>query len=107
MALIATGAAKQRASNAVWEAEAFDGTARVLAYCPCINQGLRRGLGRRIREEEEAVKCGYWPLYRYNADLIKEGKEPLILDYKKPDGTMPEFLDSEDRYATLTEQHPQ
>ena len=60
-----------------------------------------------ILEEDEAVKCGYWPLYRYNSDLIKEGKEPLILDYKKPDGTMPEFLDGEDRYATLKEQHPQ
>ena len=107
VASIAIGTDKQQAINALCEAEAFDGPSIVIAYCPCINQGLRKGMGTSILEEDEAVKCGYWPLYRYNSDLIKEGKEPLILDYKKPDGTMPEFLDGEDRYATLKEQHPQ
>ena len=106
VASIAIGANKEQAIQALTEAEAYEGTSIVIAYCPCINQGLRKGLGTSILEEAHAVACGYWPLYRYNPELSKDGKDPLIIDYQKPDGTMPEFLDGEDRYADLKEMMP-
>lgn len=101
VASVCLGADKQQTINALVEAEAYDGPSVVIAYCPCINHGIRKGMGTDITEEADAVACGYWPLYRFNPDLAKEGKSPLIVDYKKPDGTMPEFLNGEDRYADL------
>ncbi len=55
-----------------------------------------------MEEEHHAVACGYWPLYRYNPKLAEAGKNPLTVDYKQPDGTMPAFLSGEDRYAYLS-----
>lgn len=106
VASVCLGADKQQTINALLEAEAYDGPSIVIAYCPCINHGIRKGMGSDIIEEAEAVACGYWPLYRFNPDLAKAGKSPLIVDYKKPDGTMPDFLNGEDRYADLTMMFP-
>lgn len=106
VASVCLGANKQQTINAFVEAEAYDGPSIVIAYCPCINHGIRKGMGMDMIEEADAVACGYWPLYRYNPDLVKEGKSPLIVDYKKPDGTMPDFLNGEDRYADLTMMYP-
>ncbi len=106
VASIAIGANKQHAINALCEAEAYEGPSIVIAYCPCINQGLRAGMGTSILEEGYAVACGYWALYRFNPDLTKAGKDPLSVDYKQPDGTMPTFLAGEDRYAALTQMMP-
>lgn len=106
VASIALGANKQQAINAFVEAEAYDGPSIVIAYCPCINHGIRKGMGTSIHEEAHAVSSGYWPLYRFNPTLISQGQSPFILDYKKPDGTMPAFLNGENRYAFLMEKSP-
>ena len=80
VASIALGANTQQAVNAILEAEAYEGPSIIIAYCPCINHGLKKGMGTSIQEEAHAVACGYWPLYRYNPDLAKQGKAPLIID---------------------------
>lgn len=102
VASIAMGANYQQTVNALLEAEAYDGPSIVIAYCPCINHGIRTGMSHAMVEEKNAVKYGYWQLYRYNPDLAKEGKNPLIVDYPQPDtDDMQVFLNNEDRYADL------
>jgi pyruvate-ferredoxin/flavodoxin oxidoreductase len=101
VASICLGANYQQAINAMVEAEAFDGPSLIIAYCPCINHGIRAGMGHDILEEREAVKSGYWPLYRFNPDLAKQGKQPLTVDYQAPDGQLIPFINGEDRYADL------
>jgi pyruvate-ferredoxin/flavodoxin oxidoreductase len=78
-----------------------------MAYSPCINQGILAGMGKSQEEEKLAVQSGYWPLYRYNPALKAEGKNPLSLDSKKPDGTLRRFLEGEIRYASLKRTFPQ
>jgi pyruvate-ferredoxin/flavodoxin oxidoreductase len=77
-----------------------------MAYSPCINHGIRKGMGKAQEETNLAVKSGYWPLYRYNPDLKKEGKNPFTLDSKEPDGSLQEFLSGEVRYASLQKAFP-
>ncbi|MCH5224827.1 MAG: pyruvate:ferredoxin (flavodoxin) oxidoreductase [Muribaculaceae bacterium] len=102
VASIALGANYQHALNAIIEADSYRGPSIVIAYCPCINHGIRAGMSHSIVEEKLAVKCGYWPLYRFNP----EKEEPMSLDYSKPDESMPTFLDGEDRYADLKIRDP-
>lgn len=103
VASIAMGANYQQTIDALREAEAFDGPSIVIAYCPCINHGIRTGMSHAMIEERNAVKSGYWQLYRYNPALAAQGKNPLTVDYPAPDtadmGTL--LLDNEDRYADL------
>lgn len=106
VAYIAMGANKNQVVRALREAEAYDGPSLVVAYAPCINQGIRKGMGRSMEQTKLAVDSGYWPLYRFNPDLISEGKNPLTLDSKEPDGTLQEFLSSENRYARLEKTAP-
>ena len=106
VASISMGANKQQAINALLEAEAYDGPSIVIALCPCINWGIRKGMGSSMAESAQAVATGYWPLYRYNPDLAKQGKDPLTIDYKLPDGQMSAFLNGENRYADLTQTMP-
>lgn len=101
VASVALGHNFQQVIDAMKEAEAWDGPSIIIAYCPCIEHGIRAGMGHTIVEEKLAVKCGYWPVYRYNPALAKEGKEPLTIDYQKPDGTLIDFINGEDRYADL------
>lgn len=101
VASIALGADYQQAINALAEAEAYDGPSIVIAYCPCLEHGIRVGLGHSILVEKQAVAAGYWPLYRYNPALTLQGKEPLTIDYQKPDGTVIDFINGEDRYADI------
>jgi pyruvate-ferredoxin/flavodoxin oxidoreductase len=107
VASVAMGANKNQLVKAVTEAEAYPGPALILAYSPCINQGILSGMGKTQAEEELAVKSGYWPLYRYNPQLAREGKNPFQLDYKKPDGSLRQFLEGEIRYASLKKTFPQ
>jgi pyruvate-ferredoxin/flavodoxin oxidoreductase len=107
VASVAMGANKNQLMKAITEAEAYPGPSLILAYAPCINQGILVGMGKSQLEEELAVKSGYWPLYRYNPQLVKEGKNPFILDYKKPDGSLGKFLEGEIRYASLKKTFPQ
>ena len=97
VASVSLGADMQQTINALKEAEAYDGPSIVIGYCPCINHGLRTGMSHAVIEQREAVKAGYWPLYRFNPASDKL----LTVDYSAPDGTLPDFLDKEDRYADL------
>ena len=101
VACVSMGANKQQVIKAFKEAEAYKGPSIVIAYAPCINQGIRKGMGKTMEEGKQAVECGYWPLYRYNPELSAEGKNPFQLESKEPDGTIQDFLKGETRYAAL------
>ncbi len=106
VASVAMGANRQQMIRAFTEAEAYDGPSIILAYSPCINHGILRGMGFSQDESKLAVQCGYWPLYRYNPQLRAEGKNPFILDSKAPDGSLQAFLTGEVRYASLKRTFP-
>ncbi|MBE6441266.1 MAG: pyruvate:ferredoxin (flavodoxin) oxidoreductase [Desulfovibrio desulfuricans] len=107
VASIAMGADKQQVLKAFREAEAYKGPSLIMAYAPCINQGLRKGMGKSMEEAKLAVDCGYWPLYRFNPELAKEKKNPFQLDSKAPKGDIHEFLSGETRYASLAKKAPE
>jgi pyruvate-ferredoxin/flavodoxin oxidoreductase len=107
VASVSMGANKQQLMKALVEAEAYDGPSLVIAYCPCISQGIMAGMGKTQEEENLAVQSGYWPLYRYNPALKAEGKNPFILDSKEPDGSLKKFLDGEIRYSSLKRTFPE
>ena len=106
VASVAMGANKQQLVKALAEAEAYNGPSLILAYSPCINHGIMRGMGHSQDEEKLAVQSGYWPLYRYNPQLKAEGKNPFTLDSKEPDGSLDTFLTGEVRYASLKRVFP-
>jgi pyruvate-ferredoxin/flavodoxin oxidoreductase len=107
VASISMGANKNQTLKAILEAEKYPGPSLVICYAPCINQGIRKGMGKSQLEGKLAVDSGYWPLYRYNPELIKEGKNPFIYDSKTPDGTLQEFLGGETRFAALEKSFPE
>jgi pyruvate-ferredoxin/flavodoxin oxidoreductase len=107
VASVALGANKSQAVKAFKEAEEYPGPSIIIAYCPCINHGIRAGMVKSQEEEERAVKSGYWPLYRFDPRLADEGKNPFQLDSREPDGTLREFLMGEVRYASLTKSFPE
>jgi len=103
---VAMGANKNQLMKALKEAESYPGPSLVIAYAPCINHGIRAGMGKSQNEEKLAVESGYWPLYRYDPRLADEGKNPFQLDYKEPDGTIRDFIMGEVRYNVLTRTFP-
>ncbi len=107
VASISMGANKNQTLKAFLEAEKYPGPSLIICYAPCINQGIRKGMGKSQFEGKLAVESGYWPLYRYNPELIKEGKNPFVLDSKAPDGTIQEFLSGETRFAALEKSLPE
>ncbi|MDE6109166.1 MAG: pyruvate:ferredoxin (flavodoxin) oxidoreductase, partial [Muribaculaceae bacterium] len=93
--------------KAIREAEAYDGPSLIIAYAPCIAHGLKSGMGHSQAEEEKAVACGYWHLWRYNPALEEEGKNPFTLDSKQPDWSkFDDFLKGEVRYASVQKMYP-
>ena len=107
-AQIAMGADQAQTLKAIREAEAYDGPSIIIAYAPCINHGLRAGMGKSQQEEANAVACGYWHLWRYNPALEAEGKNPFTLDSKEPNWDEFEgFLKGEVRYASVMKQYPE
>ena len=107
VAQIAMGADQAQTLKAIREAEAYPGPSLIIAYAPCINHGLKAGMGKSQAEEEKAVKCGYWHLWRYNPALEAEGKNPFQLDSKEPDWAgFQDFLKSEVRYSSVMKQYP-
>ena len=95
--------------KAIREAEAYPGPSLIIAYAPCINHGLKRkgGMGRSQHEEELAVECGYWHLWRYNPLLADEGKNPFTLDSKAPNWeNFRDFLLGEVRYLSVQKAFP-
>lgn len=108
VAQVAMGASHNQLFNVLKEAEAYDGPSLIIAYSPCINHGLKHGMGASQKEEKMAVECGYWHLYRFNPALEAEGKNPFTLDSKEPDWTkFQEFLKGEVRYSSLAKTFPQ
>ena len=107
VAQVAMGADNAQTLKAIREAEAYDGPSVIIAYAPCINHGLKVGMGKSQHEEARAVACGYWHLWRYNPMLEAEGKNPFTLDSKEPNwDEFIDFLKGEVRYASVLKQYP-
>ena len=106
VAQVAMGADKNQTLKAIAEAEAYDGPSLIIAYAPCINHGLKVGMGCSQLEAKRAVEAGYWANYRYNPDLKEQGKNPFILDSKEPTADFREFLMGEVRYSSLQKMFP-
>jgi pyruvate-ferredoxin/flavodoxin oxidoreductase len=106
VAQIAMGADKAQTLKAIREAEAYPGPSLVIAYAPCINHGIKGGMGTSQLEAKRAVEAGYWALYRYNPVLTAEGKNPFVLDSKDPTADFKEFLMGEVRYSSLAQLYP-
>ena len=107
VAQVAMGADKNQTLKAIAEAEAYDGPSLIIAYAPCINHGLKVGMGCSQLEAKRAVEAGYWANYRYNPDLKEQGKNPFILDSKEPTADFREFLMGEVRYSSLQKMFPE
>ena len=102
VAQVAMGADQNQYFKALKEAEAYPGPSLIIAYAPCINHGIRKGMGSTQNEAKQAVKSGYWHLYRFNPQLEAEGKNPFQLDSKEPEWNMfQNFLKGEVRYTSL------
>ena len=109
VAQIAMGADQNQTLKAIREAEAYPGPSLIIAYAPCINHGLKikGGMGKSQAEEGRAVECGYWHLWRYNPELAEQGKNPFVLDSKKPDwDKFQDFLMGEVRYLSVKKAYP-
>ena len=107
VAQVAMGADNAQTLKAIREAEAYDGPSLIIAYSPCINHGIRTGMGHAQEEQAKAVECGYWHLWRYNPALEEEGKNPFSLDSKEPQwDKFDDFLKGEVRYASVMKQYP-
>ena len=108
VAQVAMGADQNQLIKAITEAEAYPGPSLIIAYAPCINHGIRKGMGCSQLEEKLAVECGYWANYRYNPQLIGTDKNPFSLDSKEPDfSKFQEFLMGENRYINLKRSFPE
>ena len=107
VAHISLGGNPAHAIKCLKEAAAHKGPSIVIAYAPCINHGIVKGMGCSITEEKLAVECGYWPLYRYIPENVAEGKNPFVLDSGEPNGKLREFMMGENRFATLTRTFPE
>ena len=107
VAQVAMGANHNQYLQTIKEAEAYDGPSLIIAYAPCINHGIKGGMGLSQITEKEAVESGYWHLWRYNPTLPAQGKNPFTLDSKEPDWSkFQEFLHKEVRYTSLLKMFP-
>ena len=107
VAQVAIGADKNQVVKAMLEAEAHNGPSIIIAYSTCISHGLKKGMGFSIRNMDEAVKAGYWHLYRYNPELKEQGKNPFSLDSKEPQGSFRDFIMDQVRYSAIAKQFPE
>lgn len=106
VASVAMGANKNQLIKALKEAESYPGPSLIIAYAPCINHGIKAGMGKTQNEEKLAVESGYWPLYRYDPRLAEQGKNPFQLDSQEPNGKIRDFIMGEVRYRSLTQTFP-
>ena len=108
VAQVAMGASPVQYMKVIKEAEAYDGPSLIIAYAPCINHGLKAGMGLSQKEEKLAVECGYWHLYHFNPELEEQGQNGFVLDSKEPDWSkFQDFLKGEVRFASLTKLFPE
>ena len=106
VAQVGMGADKQQLMKAITEAEAYDGPSLIIAYAPCINHGLKKGMGKSQENIRDAVASGYWNLYRYNPDLKKIGRNPFTLDSDAPTASFRDFIMGQVRYSSLAKEFP-
>ena len=104
VAQIAMGADFNQTVKAIAEAEAYPGPSLIIAYAPCINHGIKKGMSKAQTEEALAVECGYWHNFRFNP--AAEGSK-FTLDSKEPTGDYQAFLDGEVRYNALKRANPE
>ena len=107
VAQVAMGANQSQCLKAMREAESYDGPSIIIAYAPCINHGIRIGMGKSQYREKQAVDAGYWHLWRYDPRLEDEGKNPFQLDSKEPTESFQEFIQGEVRYSSLKRSFPE
>ena len=107
VAQVNLGANPEHTIKALKEAAAYHGPSIVIAYSPCINHGLSKGMSKAMDEEKAATECGFWPLWRYNPDLEDEGKNPFQLDSGEPNGKLREYMMGEVRFSSLTRTFPE
>ncbi len=109
VAQVCFGADQQQIIRALQEAEAYDGPSIVVALCPCISWGLKAGMGTATGACKDAVRTGYWTLWRFNPELAKQGKEPLVIDSATPENeaALREFLMGQNRFASLASRNPE
>ncbi|WP_291632437.1 pyruvate:ferredoxin (flavodoxin) oxidoreductase [Clostridium sp.] len=107
VAQIAMGADKNQTLKAIKEAEAYKGPSLIIAYAPCINHGLKVGMGCTQLETKRAVDSGYWGMFRFNPALKEAGKNPFILDSKEPTTSFRDYLMGEVRYSSLAKTFPE
>ena len=108
VAQVAMGANQAQYFKALKEAEAYPGPSLIIAYSPCINHGLRKGMGQSQQETKDAVACGYWHTWRFDPRLEEAGKNPFVLDSKEPDWSkFQDFLKGEVRYTSLMKSFPE
>ena len=109
VASIAVGADPRQAIKALIEAQTYNGPAIVISYSPCQQHGFpsKLGMSHLAEEEQRAVECGYWPLYRYDPRRAEKGENPFQLDFKKLKGKVDDFLEGENRFSILTRQNPE
>ena len=107
VAQVGMGADKNQLMKAMLEAEAYKGPSIIIAYAPCINHGIKKGMGKSQTNTKEAVESGYWHLYRYNPELKEKGKNPFILDSKEPTSSFRDFINGQIRYTSLSKEFPE
>ena len=107
VAQVAMGADPNQTLKAIREAEAYPGPSLIICYCPCIEHGMKCGMGLSQKEEKNAVEAGYWHLYRYDPLKKKAGQNPFTLDSKKPTAPFRGFLLGQNRYASLQLSFPE
>ena len=106
VAQVAMGYDNNQLLKALKEAEAYHGPSLIICYAPCINHGLKAGMGCSQLEEKRAVDCGYWATYRFNPELAEQGKNPFSLDSKEPTENFRDFLMGEVRFSSLQKTFP-
>lgn len=106
VAQVAMGSNKNQFHKALMEAESYPGPSLIIAYSPCINHGIKAGMGKTQEEEKKAVEAGYWHLYRFDPRLADQGKNPFQLDSKEPTTSFQDFIKGEVRYSTLLKTFP-
>jgi len=107
VAQIAMGANYNQTLKAITEAEQYNGPSLIIAYAPCINHGIRSGMGNTKLEEKLAVDAGYWHLFRFHPELAEQGKNPFVMDSKAPTLAYEDFLSGEARYNILQRTDPE
>ncbi|WZL73182.1 pyruvate:ferredoxin (flavodoxin) oxidoreductase [Clostridiaceae bacterium 35-E11] len=107
VAQVSMGANMNHVVKAITEAEAYKGPSLIICYAPCVNHGIKSGMGTSVAQEKKAVDAGYWHLYRYHPDLKEAGKNPFMLDSKAPTASFREFIEGEIRYSQIKNTFPE